>query len=159
MVWGKNLSLFSPLKTYRFWHFRRMTLTHFRKNTGTKFLAAALLGAVVLTGCESPGDKTLAGSTAVGAGTGAGIGAIVGGGEGAAIGALAGAAAGAITGASINASNEAQTSFPVAERYRKDGNYVISPYNGKLLWVGGAPTGKKLRDPEGRKFIVGDFER
>jgi predicted nicotinamide N-methyase len=134
-----------------------MTLTTFRKHSGMKFSALALAGSMVLTGCQSPGDRTLAGSTVVGAGTGAGIGAIVGGGEGAAIGALAGAAAGAITGASINAANEGNTAFPVAQRYRKDPNYVISPFNGKLLWVGGAPTGKKLRDPEGRKFVVGNF--
>jgi|GEM_PF-2017977 len=136
-----------------------MTLIALRKHASKKFLILALAGSLGLSGCQSPGDQTLAGSTVVGAGTGAGIGALVGGGEGAAIGALAGAAAGAITGASINASNEGSTSFPVAERYRKDGNYVISPFNGKLLWVGGVPTGRKLRDPEGRKFVVGNFQR
>lgn len=136
-----------------------MTLSSLHKSSETKFLTLALAGALAVTACQSPGDQTLAGSTVVGAGTGAGIGAIVGGGEGAAIGALAGAAAGAITGASINAVNEGKTAFPVAERYRKDGNYVISPFNGKLLWVGGVPAGKKLRDPEGRQFIVGNYQR
>ncbi|MFQ3670153.1 MAG: hypothetical protein SNJ84_01695, partial [Verrucomicrobiia bacterium] len=123
-------------------------------------VAAMALGAgLVLSGCDSPGEKTVAGGTVVGAGTGAAIGGIVGGGTGAAIGALAGAAGGALAGAGINAANEADTSFPVAERSRKDPRYAISPFTGQQLWIGGAATGQKMRDPQGRTFIVGDVQR
>lgn len=122
--------------------------------------AAVAVGAgLILTGCDNPGERTVVGGTAVGAGTGAAIGGIVGGGTGAAIGALAGAAGGALAGAGINAANEASTGFPVAERSRKDPRYVISPFTGQQLWVGGAVTGQKMRDPQGRTFVVGDVQR
>jgi uncharacterized protein YcfJ len=121
---------------------------------------AVVLAGLLLTGCmNNPGEKTVAGSTLVGAGTGAAIGGLVGGGTGAAIGALAGAGGGALTGVGINAANQGNTSLPVAERTRKDPRYAISPFTGQTLWVGGAATGQRMRDSQGREFIVGDVPR
>ena len=120
-------------------------------------LVAAALVVTGLTGCTtSPGTATVVGGTAVGAGTGAAIGALAGGGEGAAIGALAGAVLGAGTGVVANEVNKGKTAYPVADRCNKDPRYVNSPFDRSRLWVGGAPTGQRLRDPQGRVFIVGD---
>ena len=130
---------------------------YMRKFYSTLSCATAI---ALLTGCASepqPGTATVAGGTIIGAGTGAAIGALAGGDSTAAgIGALAGAAAGALAGVAINESTSRGTAYPVAERSKNNSNYVISPYDGSLLFVGDAATGTRMRDREGRYFIVGD---
>jgi outer membrane lipoprotein SlyB len=120
-------------------------------------LAVALPLMIACVACQStkPGTATVAGGTAVGAGTGASIGALAGGGEGAAIGALAGAAAGALAGLGANAVNEGQTAYPTAERDPQDPTVVISPFDGTRLSVGNRASGTKMRDPMGRVFVIG----
>lgn len=121
--------------------------------------AVAVAGVLALSSCNepSPGTGTVVGSAAVGAGTGAAIGQLAtGDSRYAAIGALAGAAAGALTGAAANEVNKSKTAFPVAERTKRNPNYVISPFDGSRLFVGNAAPGTRLRDPQGRVFIVGD---
>ena len=114
----------------------------------------------LLVGCASepqPGTGTVAGGTVIGAGTGAAIGALAGGNSAAAgIGALAGAAAGALAGMAINESTSRSTAYPVAERSKNNPDYVVSPYDGSLLFVGDVSAGTRMRDREGRYFIVGD---
>lgn len=128
------------------------------KQTWT-FCSILLPAVLLFSGCAdtSPGTGTMVGSTAVGAGTGAAIGALATRGDPFAVGvgALAGAAAGAATGYGINESNRSQTAYPVAKRTRSNPNYVISPFDGTELYVGGAPDGARLRDPRGRVFVVG----
>ncbi len=121
--------------------------------------ALATASALALTSCTepSPGTGTVVGGAAVGAGTGAAIGQLAtGDSRYAAIGALAGAAAGALTGAAANEVNKSKTAFPVAERTKRNPNYVISPFDGSRLFVGNAAPGTRLRDPQGRVFIVGN---
>ncbi|MDK3157977.1 hypothetical protein QPK87_15545, partial [Kamptonema cortianum] len=81
--------------------------------------------------------------------------ALIGGGTGAAAGALIGGALGAGTGALVNESNKSQTAYPVAIRDKKNPNYATSPFNGEKLFVGDKPNGSRLRDPQGRVFVVG----
>lgn len=121
------------------------------------FLVPALAILTISCNSTSPGTGTVVGSSAVGAGTGAGIGALVGGGEGAAIGALAGAAGGALVGVGANAANEGNIAYPEARRDPSNPNVVISPYDGTKLNVRGAAPGKKMKDPQGRIFIVGGY--
>lgn len=115
---------------------------------------------ILLVGCASepqPGTGTVAGGAIIGAGTGAAIGALAGGNSAAAgIGALAGAAAGALAGVAINESTSRGTAYPVAERSKNNPDYVVSPYDGSLLFVGDVAVGTRMRDREGRYFIVGD---
>ncbi|MDZ4743212.1 MAG: hypothetical protein SGI98_07310 [Verrucomicrobiota bacterium] len=125
------------------------------KNFGVTLILAGMV--VSMTGCEtSPGTGTVVGSSAVGAGVGAASGALIGGGTGAAAGALIGGALGAGTGALVNSSNNSKTAYPVAQRDRKNYNYAISPFNGEKLYVGSKPNGSKMRDPQGRVFVVGE---
>lgn len=118
----------------------------------------ALFIVIAFVACEgsSPGTSTILGSSAVGAGTGAAIGGLAGGGDGAAIGALAGAAGGALIGAGANAVNEGKTAYPVAPRDPNDPTIVTSPFDGSQLSVGNRPSGTKMRDPQGRIFIIGN---
>jgi hypothetical protein len=135
------------------------------KNMRSKLLqipVITLTGAsLLISGCAStdpsPGTATVVGSAGIGAGTGAAIGKLATGDDRyAAIGALAGAAAGALTGAAVNEVNKSKTAFPVAERTRNNPNYAISPFDGSRLYVGNAAPGSRLRDPQGRVFILGN---
>ncbi|MEM9445539.1 MAG: hypothetical protein AAGA18_09320 [Verrucomicrobiota bacterium] len=123
----------------------------------TPLSLVAILAVFSSCNSTSPGTGTVVGSSAVGAGTGAGIGALVGGGEGAAIGALAGAAGGALIGAGANAANEGNIAYPEAQRDPNNPGVVINPYDGTKLNVRGAAPGKKMKDPQGRIFIVGPY--
>lgn len=129
----------------------------FMKNIYSIVTPLALAG--LLVGCASepqPGTGTVVGGTVIGAGTGAAIGGLAGGDATAAgIGALAGAAAGALAGVAINESTSRSTAYPVAERSKSNADYVISPFDGSLLFVGDTPAGTRMRDPQGRYFIVG----
>jgi outer membrane lipoprotein SlyB len=134
------------------------------KHISKSFLqnTAKIITVSLLAGCSttepSPGTNTVLGGAAVGAAVGAGIGSVASDGDSraAGMGALAGAAAGALGGLAANQVNQRRTVYPVAERDKKNRRYVISPFDNTRLFVGDIVSGEKLRDPQGRVFVVGD---
>ncbi|MCS7062688.1 MAG: hypothetical protein NZM04_01340 [Methylacidiphilales bacterium] len=124
-------------------------------------ITSVALACTLLAGCAtepSPGTSTVLGGAAIGAAVGAGIGSVATDGDdrAAGMGALAGAAAGALAGVAANQVNQKRTVYPVAERDKKNPRYVISPFDNSKLYVGNIASGEKVRDPQGRVFVVGE---
>ena len=137
-------------------YFLCMKIGLFYQMACTVAVASLFLYSCTTTG-PSPGTGTVVGSAAVGAGTGAAIGKLGWRDDrSAAIGALTGAAVGAAVGVAANEINKSKTAFPVAERLPQNPNYAISPFDGSRLFVGNAAPGSRLRDPQGRVFILGN---
>ena len=120
-----------------------------------RFIAAILLAAFGLTGCETPGQ---------GAQNGAIAGGIIGGlATGRLRGALVGAAIGAGPGALIGEENKQDRERYYAEngyaypygRPTQDPGYVISPYRPhNLIDVRGIPSGARVVDPSCNRVFV-----
>jgi predicted small secreted protein len=124
-------------------------------NKSVLIVSATLLGALVLSSCDTPTGQ----GAAAGAGAGAIIGGLAGGGpRSAAIGAAIGAASGALIGHAIQEDRARQYGppppggYPVARWAGRPGMFY-SPYTGRVYDLRGVPPGGLTRDVDTRQLF------